>query len=273
MRVIESFCQGKRADQDLCEDAVFVSEHFVAVIDGVSDKNGLDYGGMTGGRWAALTVADELARLPPDATLVEAEKRLTFALASGQDALHASWTDAPPAGATFVCYSRAKNELWRIGDGHYAINGVAHQGSMKIDEIAVAMRWAYIECLRQAGLSDEEIAKDSVQAGELVRPLLAVQHHLANLSERHPLAYSVLNGHQVPEHLQEVIALKLGVREVAMSSDGYPRLFATLAETERYLAEDVNTDPLRAGRHRGFIAVQSPLLSFDDRSYVRLAID
>ena len=72
--MVETFCQGKHPDQSLCEDALFVGEDFVAVIDGVSDKSGLDYAGMTGGRWAALTIVDELARVPAAATLADAER-------------------------------------------------------------------------------------------------------------------------------------------------------------------------------------------------------
>jgi hypothetical protein len=272
MLVLESFCRGKRTDQALCEDLVFADENFVAVIDGVSDKSGLDYGGLTGGRWAALTIAAELSLLSAPSTLADAEARLTARLASGQRELHPNWSEMPPAGATLVCYSRIRHEIWRIGDGHYAIDGVANHGVMQIDEIALAARWAYVECLRHAGMSDCEIADDQGQMGDLLRPLLAVQHHLANFSERHPLAYGVLNGHPVPDHLRETARLDTTVREVAMSSDGYPRLFATLDETERYLASDVHADPLRVGRHRGFAAVRPPLLSYDDRAYVRLAV-
>lgn len=277
MRVLEQFCCGRGPDQAKCEDVIFVDENFVAVIDGVTDKAGLDYGGQTGGQWAALTVADELSQLAAQATLAEAEVRLTARLASEQGKLHANWDDLPPAGATLVCFSRARREIWRIGDGHYALDGIAALGVMLIDEIALAARWAYVECLRRSGMSDDEIADDpgqrGAQPGSLVRPLVERQHHFANSPQPHPLAYAVLNGHPVPGHLQELIPVTADAREVVMSSDGYPQLFPTLEQTERYLAEDLRDDPLRIGRHRGFIAVKPPMLSFDDRCFVRLAID
>ena len=237
----------------------------------------LDYGGQTGGRWAALKIADELSRLAPETTLGDAEQRLTARLASEQAELHANWDDLPPAGATLVCFSRARREIWRIGDGHFALDGITHLGAMQIDEIALAVRWAYVECRRQSGMSDDDIADDpgqrGAQPGSLVRPLVERQHHFANSPKPHPLAYAVLNGHPVPVHLRELTQVPADVREVLMSSDGYPQLFSTLEQTERYLAEDLRDDPLRIGLHRGFIAVKPPMLSFDDRSYVRLAID
>jgi hypothetical protein len=59
-----------------------------------------------------------------------------------------------------------------------------------------------------------------------------------------------------------------------MCSDGYPLLLPTLAETENYLLADLTDDPLRIGKHRSFRAVAplTPLLSFDDRAYVRVAL-
>jgi hypothetical protein len=125
---------------------LYTGEHFVAVMDGVSDRNGLDHEGMSSGRWAALAVADELDRMPAQATLAEAEARLSTHLADRQRALHAERPGRRRAGTTLVCYSRARHELWRIGDGRYAIDGVARHGSLMIDEVALAARWAYVEC-------------------------------------------------------------------------------------------------------------------------------
>lgn len=99
-----------------------------------------------------------------------------------------------------------------------------------------------------------------------------MQHHFANAPVKHLLAYGVLNGKPVPSHLREVVALSDEVREVALSSDGYPCLLATLAETERYLAADLRADPLRTGAHRGFTVVGEPLTSYDDRAYARVAV-
>ena len=38
MEVIEEFIKGKYKKQELCEDAIVVSENFIAVIDGVTSK-------------------------------------------------------------------------------------------------------------------------------------------------------------------------------------------------------------------------------------------
>lgn len=38
MKVIESFLRGKRPDQSLCEDGLFIGSQIIAVVDGVTSK-------------------------------------------------------------------------------------------------------------------------------------------------------------------------------------------------------------------------------------------
>jgi hypothetical protein len=57
---------------------VFANESFVAVIDGVSDKTGLQYQDLSGGRWAALRMSlgqTGRARLFPCRWVCEAPTR------------------------------------------------------------------------------------------------------------------------------------------------------------------------------------------------------
>ena len=121
---MEKFCCGRGPDQAKCEDVIFVDENFVAVIDGVTDKAGLDYGGQTGGQWAALTVADELSQLPADATLDDAEVRLTARLASEQSELHVNWDDLPRRG-----------RLWSVSRVRAARSGASVTGITPLDGI------------------------------------------------------------------------------------------------------------------------------------------
>jgi hypothetical protein len=271
MHVIESFSAGKYDNPDLCEDVIYAGEDFVAVIDGVTDRTYLDYDGLSGGRWAATTVAGVLAQLPENADLAEAEQRITATLAAGDHLLQPQAEEEAPAGAVMVCYSRARREIWRIGDCPFAIDGVANHGRLELSEIMQTTRWAYVSCLREAGLSDDEIIADTTDP---TAPIQRVQHHFSNVDSDHPLAYGVLNGWPVPPRLREIIVVPEDAREVAMCSDGYPVLLPTLAESEDYLAADLTADPLRIGRHRSFRPVNKSTgrLSFDDRAFVRIAL-
>ena len=71
MRVVESFVRGKRPDQSLCEDGIFIGRKLVAVIDGVTSHGKLQWNGDTSGNFAQKvlleylrTNEDRLAALP-----------------------------------------------------------------------------------------------------------------------------------------------------------------------------------------------------------------
>ena len=56
MEIIEKSIIGKSTDQSLCEDGLFISEDFIAVIDGVTAKSPGLFNGKTGGRAAMESI-------------------------------------------------------------------------------------------------------------------------------------------------------------------------------------------------------------------------
>lgn len=68
MKVVEHFIKGKKG-LEKCEDALFISEHFVAVIDGVTSKSDFTYNGKTTGKLAAELIKEQLECLEEDATI------------------------------------------------------------------------------------------------------------------------------------------------------------------------------------------------------------
>lgn len=108
MKVIERELGSKTGDPHTCEDGIAIDEHFAAVVDGATDKSGRRFEGMTGGRFLMLMVCDLIGTLPADIEGLEAVHAITGGIAArgaGQ---------RPQASA--VIYSRARRELWSIGD-------------------------------------------------------------------------------------------------------------------------------------------------------------
>ena len=46
--IIECFVQGKLDEPDACEDEVIVTDSFIMMMDGATDKTGVRYRGMAG---------------------------------------------------------------------------------------------------------------------------------------------------------------------------------------------------------------------------------
>jgi hypothetical protein len=83
--------------------------------------------------------------------------------------------------------------------------------------------------------------------------------------------YGALDGQAVPDLFVEIMPVPDGVREVVITSDGYPTPAPTLAESERLLAERLARDPLMLDppETKGKRPAAN---SFDDRAYLRVAL-
>jgi glycerophosphoryl diester phosphodiesterase len=100
--------------------------------------------------------------------------------------------------------------------------------------------------------------------------LLAFQTNLQNTFPENEFSYYVIDGFpcQAPNRLS-VMPIDQKQGEIVLASDGYPRLFPTLAETEACLAGVLKEDPLCYKLYRTTKGRYGDNLSFDDRTYVR----
>lgn len=266
MDIHESFVKGKRTDQALCEDIIYTGEHFVAVLDGATDKSGLRYDDMTGGRFAVLVLADALDDLHADTDLTDCVKHLSvrlnaaIVLACGDEP-----ADRPCAVAGI--YSRSRRQLWRIGDVGLRIADRALLASKRIDVVTGSARAAMTAALLEDGVTPEQV-RDSDPGRAFILPLLARQHVFVNHLTS-PWGYAALNGRPVPSRLLERYDAPAGT-DVVIASDGYPRPEGTLAAAESELAASLANDPFRVGEDYGTKGVAPDAESFDDRAYVRL---
>jgi hypothetical protein len=267
MKVLESFMEGKRGRSDGSEDAIAVTDDFVFVIDGATDKTGIRVEGVTTGGFASAQIADTVQSLPRQADVFECVALLTDAV---DRALKKELPDVPddrPSGV-FVAYSRARREIWRVGDCAFLVDDKASLGRKWIDETAASARAAFLRALLLAGASVEDLLAND-PGRELILPLLRQQFVFRNQSAERRFGYGAIDGTSVPPRFVEVHRV-LSEEPIALATDGYPRLFASLEETEHYWAQDIARDPLRIDRHPSTKGVHPEYVSFDDRAFVLL---
>ena len=102
-----------------------------------------------------------------------------------------------------------------------------------------------------------------------ILPYLKAYTSLANRNV--PFGYDVIDGGNInPDHVQ-IYAVQRDDR-VVMASDGYPKLFDTLEETEIYLKEALESDPICIGLLRGTKGINPGNVSYDDRTYVSFRV-
>ncbi len=264
MEIAESFIKGKREDQTLCEDMLFINDDFILVADGVTAKSDTKFHGKTGGRAAAEKVCEAVAGFPKDINVYDAVKLMTERVAS-------LYTAEKPLGAASVgviIFSKFKNEIWSIGDCQCFINDDFFSHEKEIDGIVSDMRALVLEMGRRDGKTDEELAEKDI-GREFILPVIKKQEIFANAGGK--FSYGVINGATV--HQKDIVVHKVKKGdEIILASDGYPKLLRTLAESEERLKEEIKNNPLCDGDYRSTKGIKKEWSSFDDRTYIRFKV-
>lgn len=269
VKVTERFVASKSGDPDTCEDGLFLGEHFVAVVDGATDKSGRRFGGMTGGRYVMQVLIRAMASLPREADMNVATGMLTERLAAELPD-DVTIEDRPSAAATL--YSAKRREIWQIGDVGFWFDGsTATPGRKEVDRINSEMRAAVLRAEILSGVTTGQLATRD-PGREAIKPLLTRQALFANNTDAGPLGYAVFDGRPIPAELVTVVTVPAEVTELVLASDGYPEVCRTLADSEARLKTLLAEDPLCVGPLAGTKGVASGNQSYDDRAYLRLEI-
>ncbi|MET8121654.1 hypothetical protein [Micromonospora sp. NPDC005291] len=268
MEIVEQLVVGKYGDPEVCEDAIVVTAEHAAVIDGATDVSGRRYGSAAAGWWAMAACRDAVRRLPRYVDSHTAVAAMTAELAARIDSeLIAS--ERPSAAVTV--YSRARREIWQVGDAGFAYRGLpasVGQPRKLVDEVAASFRAAVLAAEAAAGtISMDRVVE--VDPGRLAaRALTGRQGALRNSTG--PYGYAAIDGRPVPPSLVVVHPVPDDIDEVVIASDGYPVIGETLAESESKLASLLEKDPWCVAELAGTKGVLPGQVSFDDRAYLRI---
>jgi len=269
LEVVESLVVGKHADEASCEDGIVATAQYVAVIDGATTEPGHELAGRSPGRFAMETLSDAIHALDPDADAESAVGELSQALADAL-ARHGG-RPGELASACILVASARRGQVWRVGNSTFAIDGAAYPQHWSLAEIPSRMRSAYLQALLRAGTTTIEDVQEHDPGAELIAPLLRIERVFRNRPDAGELAYTAVDGLEVPPTLIERVDLPTEA-EVVFASDGYPVLAPTLAEAEDYLRTSLAEDPLRIHRHPEVRGVARGCVSYDDRAYVRFRV-
>lgn len=271
MEVVEQFLSSKTSRPEECEDGIVVTRAYAAVIDGGTDKSGLRYDGMTGGRYAMLACADGLRSLDPDADCSAAIRWLTMTLAKRLPK-RLSVHERPEAVLTV--YSRAHRVIWQIGDVGFWHSGQPEGGACAtklVDRYAADIRAAVLRVELASGASRSALANNDPGRNATLGLLRSQASFRNNLAAKE-LAYAAIDGCDVPAELITVQRIPGSATDLVIASDGYPRILPTLRASEKLLTTDLVSDPLCIDELRGTKGVTPGNSSFDDRAYLRLTV-
>jgi len=273
MKVSEQFLKSKTNRESECEDSIFVSDNFAAVIDGVTGKSVRKFENETSGLKCSQLIKKALVDLPEDSTANQVVDFLTSAVYAMYRELgiddHVKNYPAERASACIAVYSKYRNELWMVGDCQCLVDGTLYSNPKPVDAVLSDIRSLFIQTEMKRGRSFEEMLETD-SGREYILPLLKRQAVFQNSATENDYNYGVIDGFKVPEKEIKIFKL-MHPTSVILATDGYPRLFDTLAQSEAYLKEILLIDPLCFHEFKSTKGVKTGDCSFDDRAYLSIS--
>lgn len=251
----------------MCEDAVVISDNYVAVVDGSTSKSPLRIDPlMSDGRLCMLTVSAFIRTMAPDISVEAFCRGVTTAvrnvyLSRSIDINRLRTNPTHRMAASTVVYSRHRQELWMIGDCQCIVGGHYYDNPKPYEERVAAIRADFIrKALAEGGKTEDFQTIDAGRQACLDELILACQEQ--NKS------FAVIDGFDIPLEHVKVINAEPNT-EIILASDGYAFLYPTLRESEEALKQQLATDPLCVNSFIATKGLMKGRLSFDDRAYVR----
>ncbi len=278
MQILEYQLIAKTGRQETCEDAIVVTDHFVAVLDGATSVAGGEggYRSPSPGRKAVDRIASVFDELEPDISLHDCIRNLDAVVAQiyEDEGQYTLARDDPEyrTSAAAVIYSRAQSQVWLIGDCQGFVGDRIISAQKNADRLLSEVRAMFLESEILRGWSTAELQERDT-GREFISELLRRQKRFQNIEREMSYSYSVLDGFLNDiERAVQVYPVPEQCREIVLASDGYPVLRRSLTASERELEQILAEDPLCFRRFKTTKGVYRDNLSFDDRAYIRVSL-
>lgn len=272
IEIIETFIQGK-ISEDLCEDASYISNDFIAVIDGVTSKSDFLHKGKTTGKIAAEILVSTLKDIKRNTSVKELIEATNQKIKEFYETVEFPYSKEEK-GVQAVCaiYSDYYREIWLIGDCEVSIDGKIYSNSKPSDDILADMRSLILNIIKVETPMVFSTVETQQMARDVIEPWILKSTVFAN-DETTNYGYSVVNGKEIPQSLIKTIKLDDNAHEIILASDGYPKVKGNLQQTEAYLMKVMEIDKECCNLYKSTKGLSSGYKSYDDRTYIRFLVD
>ena len=272
MQIIEKFIASKYGEDALCEDGLFINDKFIAVMDGVTAKGEILWNNKTSGFHAKEILIKAMEQLDGKEGASQVLEYLNFQLHkqyNGNEDYFLKNT-AERLRSTIVIYSQRHKQIWCFGDCQFRINGQSFKKEMEIDVLLAEVRSAYLHSELISGKSAEELCL-SDPSQEILLPFIRNQLYFSNCDKGGKYEFSVLDG--FCDDFSKVIVADVKAGDtVILASDGYPSLEPSLQESELFLKELKEKDPLCIDCYKAGSGFTNGKSSIDDRTYIKFVV-
>jgi glycerophosphoryl diester phosphodiesterase len=274
LKVIEKNIVSKHKSIEYCEDKIVYNNFFACVIDGATTKSTVLYENKTSGLLVSEILEKTILNLEEKTSLSQTIDILTNSVRDYYIAnnLVENMKKNPldRLTASIVIFSKYFNQIWMIGDCQCMVDNKVYTNEKFIDKFLSETRAFYITKELISEKSIKELQKFDT-GRQYILPLLVSQSYFQNSKFDSEYSYCVIDGFPINISKIKVIEINSS-KTIILASDGYPKLFNTLNETENYLDYILENDPLCYNLYKSTKGKYINMNSFDDRAYLRLEI-
>ena len=266
--VQESFTTSKKGDQASNEDALYVDDRFIAVIDGATSKTAPpEKATMSSGRFAAQTICDLLPLMPPITNPTEMVTWLNEHLKQAiANSVFAECYEGPLA--SLLLYDSRTKTIISYGDCQFLLGQTLHKQNKQFDITLAHKRASILQAALGNGASILELRQNDIGRAAIQSDLLRYSSEYANEPNG---GFPVLGRGDVIQDFIVTCPVQDG-ETVILASDGYPQLAQTLAESEAKLQDTIDKDPLLINLYKSTKGIVPGNVSYDDRTYIRFTV-
>lgn len=274
-KIIEQKTVSKFKSIKYCEDKIIFNDYFVCVIDGATTKSELLFDNKASGLKVSEILEESFKKLNKESNIDKITNILSNSIKEfyikNNLLEHMSKTPIDRLSASFVIYSKYRNKIWLIGDCQCMIDNKLYLNEKPIDKLLSETRSFFITKELINGKTIKELQKKDT-GREYILPLLKAQSYFQNSHFDNRYSHCVLDGFYINLKQVKIINLNKG-KTIILASDGYPKLFTSLKESEKYLNYILENDPLCYKLYKSTKGLGENFKSFDDRAYVKFEIN
>ncbi|KAA3616611.1 MAG: hypothetical protein DWQ05_12840 [Calditrichaeota bacterium] len=271
-KIIEKNRVSKHKSIEYCEDKIVYNEYFASVIDGATTKSPTLYESKTSGLLVSDILEKTILSLEEKTSLPQALDILTNSVRAFYIAndLTENMKKNPVdrLTASIVIFSKYYDQIWMIGDCQCIVDNKLHTNEKLVDKLLSEIRAFYITKELVSQKSIEELQKTDT-GRQYILPLLISQSYFQNSNFESEYSYCVVDGFSINISQVKVVDTSSS-KTIILASDGYPKLFNSLEESENYLSYILEKDPLCYHLYKSTKGKNLNMNSFDDRAYLKL---
>lgn len=276
VKVMDNFLKSRTKNELECENGIFEGNRFFAVVDGFTFDSSFSIDGKTTGQVAVETFLSALKSLDVfthSLSFQDISYRINKEFKYANKHYLKGIKDKKIVASASIWDSQ-QDILYIVGETRalllerHSKKEERLENYHRIRKILSNKRAHFnLRLIEDSKVTEEDLLERDLGLEQISNEVKKQIDYINNID--HKYAFFAFDGNEIPEN-KIIVKSTEKYTDVILATDGYPKLFNSLKQTESYLGEVLKSDPLLIKRHRSIKGLQKNNQSYDDRGYLYL---